>query len=533
MLSPIILPQGAISRASILGLILCITTALLNRFLRGGKAKKYPAGPKPWPIIGNMSVFRGIVYDTEATLAWLAKDFGDKVMIWLFSKPFLIVDKLEDAKELMDKRGSIFSDRPKPSNFVERVWPCLLPIKPLGDEYRIVRRIYNDLLGPKQSQSVRKYQDYESRMLMRDLYHAPEKFQVITERYSMSVIFSAVYGVRIGRLDYPVIDELFSIMDTMANYILPGSLLIDYLPFLQRLPECFQPWLKFADNMHARESKFHNGFLNVLKEQIEAGTASYCFGVDVLKLQEKNGLSDEFTLDILKGVIAAGSETTSSMLQSIFKALAMNPEAQRKAQEELDRVVGPSRLPHWDDAPNLPYIRALIKELHRWTPLFILGVPHASTEEVIYRGYTLPQKTLVMPHVYRLSRDPDVYQDPDAFAPERFLGDDLDSYASAKQSDFRKRDHVNYGWGRRLCQGIQVAENSIFMQVSRLLWAYNVAPLPDEPLRLEDRLHGIVKKPKPFRLSITPRSEEAAQVVLQAAKQAVTSLPDADSVVYE
>lgn len=115
--------------------------------------------------------------------------------------------------------------------------------------------------------------------------------------------------------------------------ILPGSLLIDYLPFLQRLPECFQPWLKFADNMHARESKFHNGFLNVLKEQIEAGTASYCFGVDVLKLQEKNDLSDEFTLDILKGVIAAGSETTSSMLQSIFKALAMNPEAQRKAQE--------------------------------------------------------------------------------------------------------------------------------------------------------------------------------------------------------
>lgn len=103
MLSPIILPQGTISRASILGLILCITTALLNRFLRGGKAKKYPAGPKPWPIIGNMSVFRGIVYDTEATLAWLAKDFGDKVMIWLFSKPFLIVDKLEDAKELMDK----------------------------------------------------------------------------------------------------------------------------------------------------------------------------------------------------------------------------------------------------------------------------------------------------------------------------------------------------------------------------------------------------------------------------------------------
>ena len=84
-----------------------------------------------------------------------------------------------------------------------------------------MRRIYNDLLGPKQSQGVRKYQDYESRMLMRDLYHNPEKFQVITQRYSMSVIFSAVYGVRIGRLDYPVIKELFTITDTMANCKFP------------------------------------------------------------------------------------------------------------------------------------------------------------------------------------------------------------------------------------------------------------------------------------------------------------------------
>ncbi|KAK4062538.1 uncharacterized protein Triagg1_9908 [Trichoderma aggressivum f. europaeum] len=271
-------------------------------------------------------------------------------------------------------------------------------------------------------------------------------------------------------------------------------MLIDYLPFLERLPERLQPWLWTANVLHAREDSVHKGFLRVLKKQIETGAESYCFGVDVLKLQEKNGLDDQLTLEILKGVIAAGAETTSSMMQTIFKVLAMNPEAQKKAQEELDRVVGPLRLPTWEDSPNLPYMRALIKEIHRYAPLFSIGLPHASTEEISYGGLTIP-KTTVLPNVFALSRDPERYDEPDKFEPERFLGDDLDSFSSAKQADYRKRDHVDYGWGRRLCQGIHVAENSIYMQVSRLLWAFDVSTLAGEPpLDLQDK-HG--KSPSP------------------------------------
>ncbi|UKZ83616.1 hypothetical protein TrVFT333_011425 [Trichoderma virens FT-333] len=406
----------------------------------------------------------------------------------------------------------------------------MLPLKGIGEDFRFLRRVYIDLLSAKTSQSVRKYQEYESRMMLRDLYNAPEDFRAHTERYSMSVIFSAVYGVRISRLDYPIIDELFNIIDSVIKHFLPGSLLVDYLPILERLPEYLQPWLWTAKSLRSREDALHNGFLAVLKKRIEAGAESYCFGIDVLKLQQKSGLDDKFTLDILKAIIVVGSETTSSMMQSIFKVLAMNPEAQKRAQEELDRVVGPLRLPTWEDSSNLPYIRALIKELHRYAPLFALGVPHASIEEVSYKGLTIP-KTTVMPNMLALSRDPERYDDPDKFEPERFLGDDLDAFTSAKQADFHKRDHVNYGWGRRLCQGIHLAENSIYMQVSRLLWAFDITTMPGEPpLNLLDKDEGFVKKPKPFRVSITPRSDQAVQVLLHSAEEAVTDLPDADSV---
>ncbi|RFU79734.1 cytochrome p450-like-31 [Trichoderma arundinaceum] len=332
--------------------------------------------------------------------------------------------------------------------------------------------------------------------------------------------------------------ELFDIWESMLHYFLPGSLIVDYLPFLERLPERLQPWIQAANTIRGRETVVHNAFLRTLKKQLEAGTQPYCFGVDVLKLQEKSGFDDELTLDILKGIIVVGSETTSSMMQSIFKVLAMNSEAQKNAQEELDQIVGSSRLPTWEDAPNLPYVRALIKELHRWSPLFAMGVPHASTQEIDYRGHTIPRGTIVMPNVHALVRDPERYDDPDNFRPERFLGDDLDAFTSAKQSDFHKRDHINYGWGRRLCQGIHVAENSLYMQVSRLLWAFDIRPQPGEPpLDLSDKdanfqtdIDGFIKKPKPFHVLITPRSNAAVQVLLHNAEEAKTDLPDADTV---
>ncbi|KAL7928621.1 cytochrome P450 [Trichoderma chlorosporum] len=480
MLSPHVLSKGFISQVSVLGLVLCLSTVLVNRFFQKPQTHKYPAGPKPWPVIGNLFIFPKIAKDDDETLASLTKKFSGLCMLWLFSQPMLVVNKLADAKELMDKRGAIFSDRPRSNVLVERVWPHMLPLSRLGDEFRLLRKAYIQLLGPQPSQLVRKYQEYESRMLLRDLYNSPGEFRHHTERYSTSVIFSAVYGVRIHRLGHPIMNELFDIINTVTRYFQPGRLLVDYLPILERLPESLQPWLWLADSLRNRESAIHNAFFATLKKQIKAGADSYCFGIDVLKLQEKNGFEDEFTLDILKSIIVVGAETTSSMMQSIFKVLALNPKAQEKAQEELDRVVGTSRLPTWEDSPNLPYVRAFIKECHRYAPLFAIGIPHAATEEVTYNGLIIP-KGILLPNNNALSRDPERYDNPDAFEPERFLGDDLDAFTSAKQSDFLKRDHVNYGFGRRLCQGIHLAENSIYMQVSRLLWAFNVATMPGEP----------------------------------------------------
>jgi cytochrome P450 len=118
----------------------------------------------------------------------------------------------------------------------------------------------------------------------------------------------------------------------------------------------------------------------------------------------------------------------------------------------------------------------------------VQGIPHASTEDDVYGDLKIPKGTILFPNLVTLKRDQDRYLDPDAFEPKRFLGDTLDASASALQADYQERDHVHYGFGRRLCQGIFVAEASLFIAISRILWAFRFQELPECPIKMSDKI---------------------------------------------
>ena len=77
--------------------------------------------------------------------------------------------------------------------------------------------------------------------------------------------------------------------------------------------------------------------------------------------------------------------------------MSLNPDIQKKAQTELDRVIGPDRLPSHDDRPELPYIDAIVKEALRWQNVLPLGLPHKTTEDMVYDGYFIPMGTIIIP----------------------------------------------------------------------------------------------------------------------------------------
>lgn len=83
-------------------------------------------------------------------------------------------------------------------------------------------------------------------------------------------------------------------------------------------------------------------------------------------------------------------------LRAFFLAMAMYPDVQKKAQVELDRVVGPTRLPDFEDRDNLPYLNAVVKELTRWHVVAPIGLPHASLEDDEYNGLFIPRGAMII-----------------------------------------------------------------------------------------------------------------------------------------
>ncbi len=122
--------------------------------------------------------------------------------------------------------------------------------------------------------------------------------------------------------------------------------------------------------------------------------------------------------------------------------LMQNKDVQRKAQQELDSVVGTERLPTWDDIPNLPYTNLVLQETYRMNPLSPLGIPHASVADDVYNDMFIPKGTIVYQNVWAMHHDESIYADPFRFHPERYL--------SKEEGGLGEPLPVgNFGFGRR------------------------------------------------------------------------------------
>jgi cytochrome P450 len=154
-------------------------------------------------------------------------------------------------------------------------------------------------------------------------------------------------------------------------------------------------------------------------------------------------------------------------------AMIAYPDTQARAQAELDAVVGRSRLPTFADYPHLPYIRAMVKEILRWSPLTPLCIPHQSTEDDWYEGMFIPKGTICLPNLWYMNRDPEIYgADAAQFNPARYL--DVNGHVTLAPPDTKEEGHFAYGFGRRICIGRHIANNSLFVNIAIMLWASKI-----------------------------------------------------------
>ncbi|KAJ3883006.1 cytochrome P450 [Lentinula edodes] len=205
-------------------------------------------------------------------------------------------------------------------------------------------------------------------------------------------------------------------------------------------------------------------------------------------------------------------------------------DAQTKGQEEIDRVIGKDRLPTFEDRRHLPYVEAIYREVMRLHPPVPLGntaflqqyrilaevVPQ---DFLIYRWKMIFTMDIIFQKDARLllisglamNRNPNVYQDPDEFLPERHL--------KSAAGPFESIDNIYaYGFGRRVCAGRYMADNTVWLTVASVLAAFTMGKAKDGngneiDIRGEFTNH-FFRYPKPFQSSIVPRSRVAGDLVL-------------------
>lgn len=504
-------------------LIACVLIGILtlhavaSRHLQKRSTLPLPPGPPGEPILGHLRI---VPTDSpEYKYAEWAKEYdSDVIYVNVLGQPIIILNSVQAAVDLLDKRGANYSDRPRFVLFEVMGWKATLTFLRWGPRFRLHRKVLQRAFSPTSCVAFRDLQERETHTLLRGILKSPDAWEIVLRRFATAIVLGIGFGVTIHSDD-----DAYVKVATDASYALghggaPAGTLVDFFPFARHLPDWLvrSRSLKFARDWRWSIRNIHDIPFEAARRDFEKGCAEPSF-IRTLLQQQRAGSDKEameFTLDDVKGaagaVFAAGQDTTWSTLVVYILNVLLHPEIQRKAQTMLDDVVGPDRLPSFADRPNLPYIDYIVQETLRWGPVSPIGVPHRSLADDKYNGMFIPKGSFVYANARAMTHDERTYLYPDEFDPDRYI--------PLSQGGRGEPFPVGqFGFGRRICVGKTLAEASVWIVVASMLAVFDVERAVDgegEEIVPEVELtNGLTSHPKHFKCVIRPRSEHAAVLI--------------------
>ncbi|CAI4212811.1 unnamed protein product [Parascedosporium putredinis] len=439
-------------------------------------ALSYPKTPlraAPGPAVIKTGIRKPWLWFHELT-----KEYGDVVYLQMGPTPTIILGSAQAAWDLLEKRGAIYSSRPRFVMGGELLSNGLRGLMaPYGPFWRRWRKLLHSGFMQRRSETYRPIQSLESKALMRDLLEDPADYRRHLERYAASVIVTVTYGRRVldVRNDVVVKGNAES-MERLTQVNIPGKYAVERYPALRHVPSYLAPWKAEVLAQRQKDIQLYTTLMNEVKAK--------SLGMTDLELAYTAG-----------SPFGAGVETSAGSLASFLLAcVKFGPQFIPKAQAELDRVVGPDRLPTFDDLNDLEYIRAITSETLRWRPVAVLGGTLTPAPLMtITVACSSPRAAPSLPLSVHLNEAD--YPNPHEFKPERFL---------EKREYPGPWGHSAFGWGRRVCPGMHLGSSSgEDIDVDMLTPSVNSFAYTD----------GFNSLPLPFSCDITPRSERHAQVI--------------------
>ncbi|KAJ7142221.1 cytochrome P450 [Mycena epipterygia] len=473
-----------------------------------------PPGPMKMPIVGNLFDLPP-AFEWETYKAWSRKYGSDIIQLDLAGKSVVILLSLKATEDLLEKRSSIYSDRPTSPMLDLLDWTWNLPLMPYGDTWRAHRRLFSQEFNVTALQNFRPEELAATHGLLHRLVHTPDAFRDHLRQMAGEIIISVAYGIDVLPVNDPYIAVAEHGVSASVQASTPGRFLVDSIPLLKHVPD----WFPGAGFKHkAKEWKQLGRTLMAVpfeevKRQLASGTARHSFSSESLRIlsESDDKYYDEDTVRATAAsMYIAGADTTVTALSTFFLAMLANPEAQSQAQMEIDAVLGKGQLPNFNDEQSLPYVSALVKEVLRWRPVTPMGVPHFLPVEDEYRGYRIPAGSVVIGNIWAILHNEDMYPDPSAFKPERFLRD-------RKPNPDVRDPQIAFGFGRRVCPGRHMAMDSVWITIASILSVFDITKAVGDDGQIIEPSYEysseLISAPLPFKCSITPRSADAVALI--------------------
>ncbi|CAH0045051.1 unnamed protein product [Clonostachys solani] len=512
-----------------IALALVAVAPLLLRYIGHSQKLPLPPGPPGEALLGHLRVIP-TDHPEYAYTQW-GKDYNSDILHFsMLGRSIIVLNSVQAARDLMDKRGANFADRPRFVLFEVMGWGITLTFLRWSPRFKLHRKLLQQSFTQSACKAYRPIQIDEARRASRAILRSPDNWEMLLRQFSTAVVLQIGFGIDIQEKDDPYIRMSIDVEEATGEGGVPAASLVDFFPSLRYLPNAISSMSKLLSPLvHARRTRasiqnLHDAPWDKIEPSMRASKVtrpSFMLTHFGRYLEnEAKGVPNEATIDDLKGAagaisIAGGNTTWSTIIVCVLN-LILHPEVQQKARAELEDVIGTDengdllRLPEFEDRAQLKFLEYTIQETTRWAPLSPLGVPHATITDESYKGYHIPAGSVVYANAWAMSRDEKVYSSADDFIPERYAPVSEGGYGEPLPDG-------PFGFGRRVCPGQYLALSGVYIIIATMIATMDMkCPVDEVGNELKPKVsfsNGLSGVPDNFGCQITPRSERAKELL--------------------
>ncbi|KYM83976.1 hypothetical protein ALC53_05594 [Atta colombica] len=491
---------------------------LLLLYLSCQKPKGYPPGPRWWPILGCALEVARIRQETGylfKTCSTLCKKYGPVVGLKIGQDRIVIMNDLESIRAMLTNKNC--DGRPNGPFYKARTWGVILGLLVVDDKLWVEQRRFvirhlrdfgfgrTSMLTIIEDEALKLVEHFKEMLKNRYNYETADARKMTTinnnniehiKNLLLTLIISVFYRYDAGDKE---LTHLQRILTKLLNEIDMIGAPFGHFPLLRFIAPEMSGYKAFVET-HQELWAFLKEELYNHKNTFLSNAPRDLMDVYLTVLNSKN-CSDTFSesqlLAICVDLFIAGSETTSKALGFGFLNLILNPQVQRKAHEEIDKVTGRNRFPTLADKPKMPYVEAIVLESIRVFVGRTLSVPHRALKDTFIVGHKIPKDTMLVANFNRILMD-ESWNDPEDFRPERFLDNNGNIITPEK--------YFPFGIGKHHCMGETLAKSNIFIIIATLLQAFSFSVVPGESRpTTQDFVDGVTAGPKPYRALVSLR----------------------------